>query len=145
MGEIVAELLKFGGIDCKEDLPKLNLWQTIEGKTQKIELSSLDEFMRMFGPGTYQILVSKPEVDGIETEEFSITNFIVEITLTVPGRWERPQVHTEEEEIWPSHMRNGEIDLEKMAIRSRKLGEKIEGAMTILSLFCDVVKQVADA
>ena len=140
MSEILAELLEYGGIICENELPELSLWKPEEGrKTERLKITTLEMFMRTFCSGKYQVEIKNPHIEGIDPERFSVETFIVEVTCKISedgsASFSSPCIHTDFEEIMPSYTTDSELNEQKVKDRSEKMGKKIEGALTILSIF----------
>jgi hypothetical protein len=141
---ILEEILDYGGIMCTEgEKPRAYVWRSVNNRSEKHEITSLQEFMDTFGVGTYQIELSNPRIEGIDPVPYKIGLFYVEIAYLAGGTWGRPHIQTETEEIPPEYASGGQIDLGKVKARSERLANKIEGAMTILGIFADFYHDVS--
>lgn len=144
LSHILEEILDYGGIICTDgEKPKAYVWRTVNNRSEKHEISKLQEFMDTFGPGVYQIELSNPRIEGIDPVPYKIGLFYVEIAYLTGGTWGRPHIQTETEEIPREYASSGQIDLEKLKARSERLANKIEGAMTILGIFADFYRDVS--
>jgi hypothetical protein len=134
---ILEELLDYGGIICGVEKPKVYIWRVENNVSAKHEIVTLQELMDTFGPGTYQIELSNPSIEGIDPVPYKIGSFYVEISYLSGRTWGRPHIQTETEEIPPDYATDDKINLERVKARSERLANKIEGAMTILGIFAD--------
>jgi hypothetical protein len=139
----MEEVLDYGGIICGEDKPKVYIWRVENNASVKHEITTLQELMDTFGPGTYQIELTSPSIEGIDPVPYKIGAFYVEISYLSAKTWGRPHIQTETEEIPPEYATEGEINLAKVKGRSERLANKIEGAMTILGIFADFYHDIS--
>jgi len=153
MSEVLAELLEYGGIICKkEETPKLYRWEPeVEGRTKRIEITTFAKFMETLDSGKYQFETQNPSIEGIDPEPFLVETFIVEVDCVKSGnevKFSSSRVHTDTEEIMPSYAKDTGFDEQKVKARSQKMGKKIEGALTLLSILykaCQVIKELSEA
>ena len=136
--DVLAELLEYGGI-LSETPPVLYVWRAIAGIERRIEVKTFEEFLNIFGLGTYQIYVANPNIDGIDPEKFTVNSFSVIISYLGDGKWSTPRIQTDEEEITPEYAENFKVTAME---RAKKMAKKGEGALTILSLFLDFYKML---
>jgi hypothetical protein len=142
LSAIMYELLEYGGIICGEEVTRLYLWRVQGDVPVRKEITTLEELLTTFGPGTYQIEVNDPTIEGIDPESYMLGVFIVEINYLPSGKWSDPRIHTETEDLPPDYVKDGAIDVERVEKRTRRLAKKVEGAMTLLSIFADFYQTV---
>jgi hypothetical protein len=140
---ILEELLDYGGIICGDEKPKAYVWRVENNVHVKHEIKNLQELMDTFGPGTYQIELSNPSIEGPDPVPYKIEFFYVDISYLSGRNWGRPHIQTETEEIPPEYAADDKIILEKVKARNERLANKIEGAMTILGIFADFYHDVS--
>ncbi len=128
--DVLYTILKVAGITCKEN-PSMIAWKTQLGIERKIEILSVDQFLKNFGPGMYQIYVNNPEITGIDPEVFKITSLSITIAFNDDGTWSDPNIQTWEEEISPEYT---EEDYDKLAHeRSLKIADKIKDVLLLIT------------
>lgn len=129
--QVLYTILKLSGIKCKEN-PTLIAWKTQLGVERRIIIHSVEQLMKVFGPGLYQVYVKNPEVSGIDPETFKIKSLSITIAYEGKGKWGEPFIQTDEEEISPEYANN----FNKLAKeRSIKIALKIKDVIvTIIQL-----------
>ena len=137
------ELLDYGGIICGDQKPKVYIWRVENNVSVKQEIRTLQELMDSFGPGSYQIELLNPSIEGPDPVPYKIEYFYVEISYLSGRTWGRPRIQTETEEIPPEYAADDKIILEKVKARNERLTNKIEGAMTILGIFAEFYHDVS--
>lgn len=130
--QVLYTILKLAGIRCKEN-PIMIAWKTQLAIERKIQINSVDQFIKNFGVGIYQIYVKNPEISGIDPETFKIKSLSITIAYEGDGVWSDPTIQTEEEEISPMYADNfNELAKE----RSLKVASKIKDVLiTIVQLW----------
>ena len=105
-------------------------WKTQLGIERKIEIYSVDQFLKNFGPGMYQIYVNNPEITGIDPEVFKIRSLSITIAYNDDGTWDEPNIQTWEEEISPDYT----DDFDNLAQeRSLRIADKIKDVLLLIT------------
>jgi hypothetical protein len=142
ISQILKEILGFGGIICSGGL-HMYLYRGAGDSVERTEIKSLYDYVSYFGSGTYQIELGDPEIKVHKTDPYVIEYFSSQITYK-DGKWCDVHVETEFEQIPPSFAIDDEtINLPLVRERTNKIAEKIEGAMTILSFFADLMNLIS--
>lgn len=138
--EIIAELLAYGGFETSTP-PVLYVWLG-EGLTErKVEITTFDQFLNIFHEGTCQVYIANPTIDYVDSEKVTVESLSVTLCYMGNSDWSEPHVQTYEEEITPT---NFSMETFKAAAkeRSKKIGEKVRGALTILSLVLELYRTI---
>jgi len=127
--QVLYTILKLAGIECKEN-PSLIAWKTQLAIERQIEILTVEQFIKNFGPGLYQIYVKNPEITSIDPEAFKVKSLSITIAYQDDGGWGEPHIQTEEEEISPRYMDNFNELAQERAI---KIANKVKDVFIIVA------------
>ena len=109
---------------------KLISCKTQFGIERRIEIHTVNQFVKNFGTGLYQIYVTNPEISGIDPESFKVTSLSITIAYNDDGTWSEPNIQTWEEEISPEYKDN----FDKLAQeRALKIAGKIKDVLLLIT------------
>ena len=135
VSDVIAMLLENGGIRSKAP-PVLYLWRESGRVVRRIEIKTLEEFFSLFGVGTYQVYIEKPEIEYIDRRKFRVNSLSIVASYLGNGKWSEPMLQTDEEEITEDYR-----DFKAVAKRRAvKISKKLQGALTVLSMLYEVYK-----
>src|SRR5438132_14249545 len=98
VGRIVAALLENGGIRSTTS-PVHYLWKDSGRVVRRIEIKTLEEFLSLFGEGTYQVYIENPEIDYVDSKRFRVNSLSIVTRYQGDGKWSEPVIQTEAEEV----------------------------------------------
>jgi hypothetical protein len=138
VGDILAELLEYGGISSTTP-PALYIWRNERGVERRIEIKTFEQFLTLFGIGTYQIYIADPVVDNIDPEKFTLNSLSITLSYLGDSNWTEPRIQTDEEEITPDYAQDFNA---KVKGRAQKIAKKGQGALTIISILLDLYSTI---
>ena len=136
VGDIVAALLENGGIRSTT-LPVLYLWKDSGRVVRRIEIKTLEEFLSLFGVGTYQVYIENPEIDYVDSKRFRVNSLSIVTRYQGDGKWSEPVIQTDEEEVTRDFSRDFKA---KATRRAARIAGKVQGTLTILSILYEAYK-----
>lgn len=128
--QLLYTILSLAGIRCNEN-PSLTVWKSQLGMERKLEIVSMEQFVKTFGEGVYQIYVKNPEISSIDPEPFKVKSLSITIAYEGDNVWSEPEMQTEEEEITPDYMHDF---ANKAFDRAGKITSKVKEGLLILSV-----------
>jgi len=129
--EILRPLLEMSGIKDFVDL-ELHLYTARGGALDRFRIRTYPTFLRTLGPGSYQITISEPRVEGMDSPPFKITFISVGLDYDAKTGWSIISVVTDwEEEIYPG------ADSEQLKDRASKIGRRIVTVLQFVVLIKD--------
>jgi|SRR6267143_109916 len=138
VSDIVAALLENGGIRCTTP-PSLYLWRDSGRVVRRIEIKTLEEFLSLFGVGTYQVYIENPDIDYVDSKKFKVNSLSIVTSYLGDGKWSEPKLQTDEEEVTRDYSR----DFKAKAIRrAERIAGKVQGTLTILSILYEAYKVI---
>ena len=136
VGDIVAALLENGGIR-PTTRPVLYLWKDSGRVVRRIEIKTLEEFLSLFGEGTYQVYIENPEIDYVDSKRFRVNSLSIVTRYQGDGKWSEPVIQTDEEEVTRDFSRDFKA---KATRRAARIAGKVQGTLTILSILYEAYK-----
>lgn len=136
VSDIVAALLENGGIRSRTP-PVLYLWRDTGRVVRRIEIKTLEEFLSVFGVGTYQVYIENPDIDYVDSEKFRVNSLSIVTSYMGDGKWSEPILQTDEEEVTRDYSRDFKA---KATRRAERIAGKVQGTLTILSILYEAYK-----
>jgi len=136
VSDIVAALLENGGITSRTP-PVLYLWKDSGRVVRRIEIKTLEEFLSLFGVGTYQVYIENPDIAYVDSKRFRVNSLSIVTRYLGDGKWSEPILQTDEEEVTPDY--SGDFKA-KAARRATRIAGKVQGTLTILSILFEAYK-----
>jgi hypothetical protein len=136
VSDIVAALLENGGIRSTTP-PVLYLWKDSGRVVRRIEIKTLEEFLSLFGVGTYQVYIENPDIDHVDSKKFRVNSLSIVTSYTGDGKWSEPILQTDEEEVTPDYSRDFKA---KATRRAARIAGRVQGTLTILSILYEAYK-----
>ncbi len=130
--EFLRPLLELSGIKDFTEV-ELYLYTTRGGSLNRVRIRTYPTFLHTLGSGSYQIAISEPTIEGLDSAPFKMTFLSVEIDWDSTNGWSAPTVQTDwEEEIFPQ-----ETDSQALKDRAIKIGKKVRGILEFVVLVKD--------
>ena len=104
---------------------------------RRIEIKTLEEFLSLFGVGTYQVYIENPEIDYIDSKRFKVNSLSIVTRYLGDGKWSEPVIQTDEEEVTRDFSRDFKA---KATRRAARIAGKVQGTLTILSILYEAYK-----
>ncbi len=136
VSDIVAALLENGGIGSATP-PSLYLWRDSGRVVRRIEIKTLEEFLIVFGVGTYQVYIENPHIDYVDSRKFKVNSLSIVTSYLGDGKWSEPILQTDEEEVTRDYSRDFK---EKAKRRAARIAGQVQGTLTILSILYEAYK-----
>lgn len=130
--EFLRPLLELSGIKDFTEV-ELYLYSTRGGSLNRVRIRTYPMFLHTLGSGSYQIAISGPTIEGVDSAPFRMTFLSVEIDWDSNNGWSSPTVVTDwDEEIFP--LGTGSQHLKDRAI---KIGKKVRDILEFVVLVKD--------
>ena len=136
VSDIVAALLENGGITSRTS-PVLYLWKDSGRVVRRIEIKTLEEFLSLFGVGTYQVYIENPDIAYVDSKRFRVNSLSIVTRYLGDGKWSEPILQTDEEEVTRDY--SGDFKA-KAARRATRIAGKVQGTLSILSILYEAYK-----
>jgi hypothetical protein len=125
---ILREVFKQSGVQVRGEI-KITCWRIEPNLEKSYVIKSIQEFVRSFGEGYYQIEAQDAIVTSADTKQFHV-NYITIGCLFSHGQWQKEKVHTEIEEATPEECK----DFQLVEKRMSQLASQTKGVLNILYL-----------